>query len=71
MNLFFRLAGLDGNRYMQAANDMMDASPLVHTYKLFWQNDAVTEAPNEKIREAYRRFRIAQYYWRWTSPDKP
>ena len=71
MNLFFRLAGLDGNRYMQAANDMMDASPLVHTYKLFWQNDAVTEAPNEKIREAYRRFRIAQYYWRWTSPGKP
>ena len=70
MNLFFRLAGLEGNRYMQSANEMMDASPLVHTYKLFWQDDSVTEAPNERIREAYRRFRIAQYYWRWTLPGK-
>ena len=70
MNLFFRLAGMDGDRYMQTANEMMDASPLVHTYKLYWQNNVVTEAPNEKIREALRRFRIAQYYWRWTAPGK-
>ncbi len=70
MNLFFRLAGLEGNRYMQVANEMMDASPLVHTYELYWQNNAVTEAPSEKIREVLRRFRIAQYYWRWTAPGK-
>ena len=70
MNLFFRLAGLNGNRYMQLANEMMDASPLVHTYKLYWENGGVTEAPGEKIREELRRFLIAQYYWRWTAPGR-
>ena len=70
MNLFFRLAGLKGNRYMQLASDMMDASPLVHTYKLYWEKGGVTEAPGPSITEALRRFFIAQYYWRWTSPGK-
>lgn len=70
MNLFFRLAGLQGNRYMQLASDMMDASPLVHTYKLYWENGGVTEAPSVTVTEALRRFFIAQYYWRWTAPVK-
>ena len=70
MNLFFRLAGLKGNRYMQLANKMMDASPLVHTYKLYWENGGVTEAPGETIREELQRFMIAQYYWRWTAPGR-
>ena len=68
MNLFFRLAGMEGSRFMQAATDMMDASPLVHVYDLYWENGGVTEAPSDKIREAWRRFSIAQYYWRWTKP---
>ncbi len=70
MNLFFRLAGLKGNRYMQLATDMMDVSPLVHTNKLYWEQGSITAAPGETIREALRRFLIAQYYWRWTSPGK-
>jgi phosphoglycerol transferase MdoB-like AlkP superfamily enzyme len=70
MNLFFRLAGLKGNRYMQLATDMMDASPLVHTYKLYWENGGVTEAPSVSLTEALRRFFIAQFYWRWTAPGK-
>ena len=70
MNLFFRLAGLKGNQYMQLASEMMDASPLVHSTKLYWENGSVTAAPGESIREALRRFLIAQYYWRWTSPGK-
>ena len=70
MNLFFRLSGLQGNSFMQLATRMMDASPLVHTYKLYWERGGVTEAPSEALQEELRRFYIAQYYWRWTSPGK-
>ncbi len=70
MNLFFRLAGLRGNRYMQLATDMMDASPLVHVNRLYWENGDITTSPGETVKEALRRFFIAQFYWRWSSPGK-
>lgn len=65
MNLFFRLSGLEGNEYMKLANDMMDASPLVHIYELFLKDGNVTDVPDNVQAEMFRRFRIGQYYWRY------
>jgi hypothetical protein len=62
MNLFFELSGMEGSEYMQLADDMMHASPLVHMYELFMADGEVTETLGGKESELYKEFRIAQYY---------
>ncbi len=69
MNLVFEQAGLEGNELLKLNADMMEATPLVHFSGTYLQNGVLTDVLSEESAAVNRRFRIAQYYWRYHLQD--
>jgi phosphoglycerol transferase MdoB-like AlkP superfamily enzyme len=63
-NEIFARAGLGGNEFMKAANEVMARTPVLHASGIYSIGGALTDLPPEYAREAIARFMRLQFYWR-------
>ncbi len=61
MNELFALCGWDGPAYMQLADGVMDAVPVIHTTGRYIENGAVTTALGADAAETVERFLDVEY----------
>lgn len=61
MNELFALCGWDGPAYMQLADGVMDAVPVIHTTGRYVENGTVTTALSADAAETVKRFLDVEY----------
>ena len=63
MNELFALCGWDGPAYLQLADTVMDAVPVIHTTGRYVENGAVTTALSADAAETVKQFLAAEYFY--------
>ena len=63
MNVFFKLAGYEGNEFMKLSNELMKLTDVVHDKKYYKESGQFTAKLSEKAQKMLNDFLKVQYYW--------
>ena len=64
MNLVFELCSWDGPAYMRAADELMEAVPVVSSTGMYFENGELTDSLSAENAEKLAEFEKLEYYWR-------